>query len=364
MDVTKEIELESENLSLIERHGQRARKLRPLLATVVILNVFLFFAAQFYAISWVIASFFLYMYYFIVLLFPTTRRVRSPAEKKKGMKGEPAANRTDAAKAVIRRGKTAVAIAFWNSFFIGTQTLAKGITLILAISVVFAILSGFFLNTLDDFATLVIVAQSLAISTYYMAIMHYRPYSKDFSRTITKVRRSKGAEGRSGNYLKGLAIALLLITLLAILLVSAIFLPGRSIDAVLSTFNINAGFTVLVIVLIFVSQFVIVRYIQGFDSARITTQFIKNKLVFLQSGILSGLDDLERQPESENGNSRFLVLNQRFYASKIYSIAYKDIFGILPTYPIIVNFRAILAKDYAAALGEEIPLDIPSGRPA
>jgi hypothetical protein len=127
---------------------------------------------------------------------------------------------------------------------------------------------------------------------------------------------------------------------------------------------VNAGFTVLVIILIFASQFVIVRYIQGFDSARITSQFIKNKLAFLQGGILSGLDDLGRQPESEDGDARFLALKQRFYASKIYSIAYKDIFGILPTYPIIVDFKAILGKDVASALGEEIPLDIPSGRPA
>jgi hypothetical protein len=63
-------------------------------------------------------------------------------------------------------------------------------------------------------------------------------------------------------------------------------------------------------------------------------------------------------------SARFRAIQTRFRESRISKVVYKDIFGILPTYPIIVDFKSILEKDVADALGEEIPLDIPSGKSA
>ncbi len=113
--------------------------------------------------------------------------------------------------------------------------------------------------------------------------------------------------------------------------------------------------------MIFISRFVIVRYIQGFDSANITTHFIKNKLDFLRNDILSGLESIEKEEPGPDRSARFRALQKRFRVSRIYKVAYKDLFGFLPTYPIIVDFVSILEKDVAEALGEEIPLDISSG---
>ncbi len=358
--VARETSLEEENLALISKHDLRANKLRWLLIAIVLINIILFFTLQHYPLDWVVASFFMYMYYFIVLLFPTTRRVRSPAQKRKGIKAEPGVRRSIAIKELLKRGKRNVALAFWNSFFIGTQTLAKGIELILAISILFALLSGFALHVLDPSASLIIVLQALAIVGYYQIIIRYRPYSKDFLRTVASVR--KGAGVRWQPYFKGAVIAITIIAVLAILLITAIFFPKKSLDAVISTFDSGLALDLVGVVLIFVSQFIIVRYIQGFDSARITTQFIKSKIDFLKQDILSKLDDLGSQTNIKEKTNEFQSLNERFSISRIYKIAYKDIFGILPTYPIIVDFKAVLEKDVASALGKDIPLDIPSGQ--
>ena len=81
-EVSNEIAMEEENLSLIGRHNERAQRLVPLLIGVLVVNAILLFILPHYPIYWIISSFLLYMLYFIVLLVPTTRRVRTPAEKK------------------------------------------------------------------------------------------------------------------------------------------------------------------------------------------------------------------------------------------------------------------------------------------
>ncbi|MBI0582449.1 MAG: hypothetical protein JET69_05475 [Methanomassiliicoccales archaeon] len=305
------------------------------------------------------ASFFVYMYYFVVLLFPTTRRVRTPAEKKEGVKAGRKQNWGQGAKGAITRGKKAVTIAFWNSFFIGTQTLAKGITLVLAISIAFAVIALAF-GALDLSSTAIVVVQAIAIMGYYYAIIHLRPYSKDFLKTVGRVRRDRNKGELWQAYLRGLFIVLVLLTIFVVLIISAIFIPKRSVEAILSSIGADNAPVILGLIVIFVSQFIIIRYVQGFDSARITTLFIKNKLAFLDHDVLTALEVFEKEGAGAEGAARFRAIQTRFRVSRIYKVVYKDIFGILPTYPIIVDFRSVLEKDVADSLGTEIPIDMPA----
>lgn len=356
-EVRNEMATEEENLSLIGRHGHKARRLVPLLIALLVINVVLAFVLPHYAIYWIVVGFFVYMYYFIVLLFPTTRRVRTPAEKKAGVKVK--RRWGQGVKVAAMRGKKAVTIAFWNSFFIGTQTLARGIALMLAISIVFAIIA-LAAGTLDQYSAAIIVGQSLAIMGYYYVIIYFRPYSKDFLQTVSRLRLERGVGRRWQAYLRGVLVALILLTVLVIFIISAIFIPKRSVEAVLSNLGPDIGLLVIGVAVIFVSQFILVRYVQGFDSARITTRFIKNKIEFLDRDVLGELDQIDKDGTGTDGSAKFRSIRTRFRVSRIYKVVYKDIFGILPTYPIIVDFRSILEKDVADALGEEIPLDIPT----
>jgi hypothetical protein len=353
-EVANELRTEEENLSLIDRHDERARKLVPLLLGLLVINVLLFFILPHYPIYWIVAGFFVYMYYFIVLLFPTTRRVRTPAEKKEGVKARRKKVWGQGARGAITRGKKAVTIAFWNSFFIGTQTLARGITLVLAISIAFAAIA-LTLGTLDPSSAAIVVVQSAAIIGYYYVIIRFRPYSKDFLQMVGRVRRGRSRGQRWQAYLRGLFVILILLTVFVVLIISAIFLPKRSLDAILLNIGADYAPVILGIIVIFASQFILIRYVQGFDSARTTTQFIGSKMSFLDQ-VLGELK-VEGVKEAE----WFQAARAKFRVSRIYKVAYKDIFGVLPTYPIIVDFRSVLEKDVADSLDTEIPIDIPSG---
>ncbi len=118
--------------------------------------------------------------------------------------------------------------------------------------------------------------------------------------------------------------------------------------------------TLIGLVVVFASQFIIVRYIQGFDSARVSANFIRAKLSFLHDDVLLGIEEAERSGGPDLP-ARLYQLQMRFRVSRIYKVAYKDIFGILPTYPLIVDFMSVLEEDVAEALQEEMPLDIPPG---
>ncbi len=357
-EVSNEIAMEEENLSLIGRHNERAQRLVPLLIGVLVVNAILLFILPHYPIYWIISSFLLYMLYFIVLLVPTTRRVRTPAEKKKGLKAGPRPKMRGIGKVVLR-GKKAVTVAFWNTFFIGTQTMARGFSLILPVTIAFALLS-FASGTLDLFSASVITAQAFAILGYYYVIIRYRPYSKGFLRVVSRLKVDKRTEFHWQAYLKGVLLVLIMLTVLVTFVVTAVLLPGQSLQAFIDNIGVGAPPTLIGLVVVFASQFIIVRYIQGFDSARVSANFIRAKLSFLHDDVLLGIEEAERSGGPDLP-ARLYQLQMRFRVSRIYKVAYKDIFGILPTYPLIVDFLSVLEEDVAEALQEEMPLDIPPG---
>lgn len=359
--VMGEIVLEEENLSLTCRHGDRSKRLAPLLIGVLVTNALLFVTLPHYPVYWIIAGFLLYMLYFIVLMMPTTRRLRTPAEKKRGLKARPWPKMGRGIRGVLLRGKRAVVIAFWNTFFIGTQTMAKGMSLILAVSIAFALLT-FAMGTLDAFSAAIITIQALAIMGYYYVIIRFRPYTKGFLRTMSRVKRNREAEFQWQAYFKGVLAVLIVLTVLTVFVISAVLLPGQSLQAVLGHIGNDLALAAVGLIMVFVSQFVIIRYVQGFESARVTTCFIQAKLAFLRGDIMDGIAKAERSGGA-GLPARLHELQTKYRVSRIYKVAYKDILGILPTYPLIVDFRSILEEGVAEALHEEIPLDIPQGMP-
>ena len=60
-EVSNEIAMEEENLSLIGRHNERAQRLVPLLIGVLVVNAILLFILPHYPIYWIISSFLLYI---------------------------------------------------------------------------------------------------------------------------------------------------------------------------------------------------------------------------------------------------------------------------------------------------------------
>ena len=355
-EIMDEIALEEENLSLIGRHNSRARRLVPLLIGVIAVNAILFPLLPRYPMYWIISNFLLYMLYFIVLMVPTTRRLRTPADKKKGLKARPGP-RLRGIRRVVLRGKKAVAVAFWNSFFIGTQTMARGVSLLLLVSIAFALLA-LASGTLDIFSAAVITAQALAIVGYYYAIIRYRPYSKGFLREVSRLKKDKRTVFRWQTYLKGVLLVLIMLTVLAAFVVTAVLLPGQSLQAFLGNIGEGVQPALIGLVVVFASQFIIIRYIQGFDSAKVSANFIRAKISFLRDDILLGIGEAERSSGSDL-QARLHQFQMRFRASRIYKVAYKDIFGILPTYPLIVDFMSVLEEEVAEALQMELPLDIP-----
>lgn len=354
--VQEEIELELRNRKLIEKHPQRARKFVPVLVALLVVNIVIALTTERYSLLWIISSFWVYMYFFVVIMFPTTRKVTALSDEGKRRRDK-VPYRLAGIGDVLRKGKRAVIVTFWNSFFIGTRTMARGIAIILAMSFIFALV-GARLNNIHPMAAVIVLVQGAAIILFYLFIMRYRPYSKDFLNGLYDIQR-KGREMRWETYLRGAVAIVLLLTAFAILTIMAMLFPRMSLDAVLAYLE-SDGFQIDLFdaIVIFATQFILVRYVQGFDSARFASAFIEGKIDFLQNEVLSGLDSLGGLPDDERG-AGLQALNSRFLMSRLYLVAYKDLFGFLPSYPLIVDFRAVLEEDVIEAMSGEMPLDIP-----
>lgn len=348
-----EIDLELRNQKAIEMQPIRAKKFLPVLFVMLVINVVLALTTEKYTLVWIVSSFWVYMYFFVVIMFPTTWRVEVLSESAQGKK---VPFRIAGIRGVLKKGKKAVIVTFWNSFFVGTQTMARGIWVLLVTTFIFAIVGWLVFNEIPAVAVAIVLAQGAAIICYYLFIMRNRPYSKVFIRNLYNIRRDQNVHWDI--YLKGAIAIILLVTVFAILMITAMFFPRITLDAVISYLE-SDGFKIdlLDLIVIFATQFVIVRYIQGFDSARFSSAFIRDKIEFLRNDILAGLDSLDGLADEER-ITKYHSIKERFLVSKLYMIAYKNFFGYLPSYPLIVDFRAVLQEDVIEALGAEIPLDI------
>lgn len=361
-EVMDEIALEEVNLSLIDRHGDRAKRLVPLVIGVLALNAILLALLPNYPIYWIVTGFLIYMFYFIVLMVPTTRRLRTPAEKKEGLRAAPWPRIGRGIRGIVLHGKKAVTVAFWNAFFIGTEVMAKGITMIMAVSIALVLLV-FAAGILDLYSAAIIAVQAITIMGYYYVIHRYRPYTKGFLRSVGRVR-TKGTGLRWQTYPRSVLAVLMVLMVFAVFLIGGVLLPGQSLQAFLDRLDDDLALTLIGSIVVFISQFIMVRYVQGFDSARLAAGFIKDKLSFLRQDVLAGIEAAEQLGNDADRSERLSGLHKKFRASRIYKVAYKDIFGILPTYPLIVDLKAILEEEVVEALTEEgIPIDMPAGEP-
>jgi hypothetical protein len=141
-------------------------------------------------------------------------------------------------------------------------------------------------------------------------------------------------------------------------------LPGFTLGQVVKAPDVLNGVTVLPIVLIFISQLVIVRYLQGVYSKEMVLSLSEKKVNILQNGILPNL--IESMSDDSNIASpkeyleKFLNLKKLYLQSRMYTQKFHHLFGYLPVYLVVPDFTLILDRETLSMLDsivtEEEPL--------
>jgi hypothetical protein len=353
--VLSQIEEEKEKQSRLLRSDTKVHHNTLFIVGGLLANIIAASMLPNYLVYWIAASFFLYVLLPVVMLIPTTRKeVIFPAKK-------------DLEKYLriieqygLSRNSRTLGHIIWNIFFINSQALAIAYVMVFAIDLLFAALSGFFIHTLPSATAIQVMLQSVAIILFFGGIWWYKPYSHHFMDSVfslhsrIKIRLKKAW--------KVLLVVGGISAALAVLVVTAMLLPGFILGEVVAAPDVvNAG-SAFPIFFIFLTQLAMVRYLQGVYSKDMVLGFSEKRVAILNE-ILPHLpgcaptEETDHPLTPEECLQSYQDLKKLYIQSKMYTYTFHHLFGYLPVYLAVPDFKLILDRDTLQLLDGDIALE-------
>lgn len=328
----------------------------------ILLNLLFLILLPHYMLYWIISSFVLYMVNPFILMIPTHRESMALPDRH-AIRGFLRAIRTiGATPYALARQKRNFGKVLWDVFFINSQPLAVGFGLIFGIDLLYAFFSGYLAGSFDSGAAALIALQSLAIIIFYAGIWYLKPYSTNFFVSLNGMRMSMQEKVQAG-WRAALRVILLLAVLGAIngfLIVAAMLLPGMTLSLFLVSVDLALGWNFLPIAVIFLSQVVFIRYLQGSYSRELLMQVGDYKVHVWEELVLRRLAALPKIPEDipdqthlDGLMAEVDAMNNHYLRMKIYRPEYHDLFGLFPVYLIVPDLHQIMDWHTVAAPGRE-----------
>ncbi len=353
--VLSQIEEEKEKQNRLLRSDTKIHHNTLFIVGALLANVIAASILPNYLVYWIAASFFLYVLLPVVMLIPTRRKeVIFPAKK-------------DLEKYLriieqygLSRNTRTLGQILWNIFFINSQALAIAYVMIFAIDLLFAALSGFFIYSLPAGTSEQVMLQSVAIILFFGGIWVFKPYTHHFMDSVYSIHSR--IKVRFKEAWKVLLVVGGISAALAVLVVTAMLLPGFILGEVVAAPDVvNAG-SAFPIFFIFLSQVAIVRYLQGVYSKDMVLGFSEKRVAILNE-ILPRLPGCPSQGEPdlsltpEECLQSYEDLKKLYIQSKMYTYTYHHLFGFLPVYLAVPDFKLILDQDTLQLLDGDLTLE-------
>ena len=340
--------------SRLEKFGKKIRYTGVIILIAVLVNVYFYTITPDYIIGWVVSTFVLLMVNPFILMLPTTNRNKEAKAGDGSTVPDVVGLLRDISGSAgsLRSRKQVISEVLWNAFFINCQPLVLGFGLIFSINIIFALIGAFVTGVFALQSAGIIIFQSVMIIVFYAGIEYLKPYSSGFFNSIIGVHKSARKKIRSG-WRQGITFILIVALLAAIsgiILFSALLLPGKSLSAIFTIDHIKLGWYILPLLVIFISQVLFVRYLQGASSKNLMIELTGNRLEILKDNILPTLLSMPESLNSLNGEecdalfSRLKSLEVFLLKMEIYKNNYQDLFGFFPVYFIIPDLQLFFKK--------------------
>ncbi len=304
-----------------------------------------------YMVAWIAASFFLYVLAPLLMLIPT--------DKKKVL--FPAKEDLERYLEILReyglsRNTRTLGQIIWNVFFINSQTIAIAYCLVFTVDIVFAIVEGFFTRGLPEATALQVIFQSVVIIVFFAGIWRYKPYSLQFAGSVQQMQDRLRARMREA--WKLILVMGVISAGLAFLVVTAMLLPGFLLGEVVMAPDVVTPLTVFPIALIFLSQLVILRYLQGVYSKEMVMRMSGQKVQQLRGilRLLQASGDRHEESSEEIRRVQLEDLRKAFIKSRLFTTKNHAIFGYLTVYFVIPDFSLMLDRSVISEVDGTIPI--------
>ena len=252
------------------------------LAFFVLVLLFIYSPTYFF-IYWLVSSFVFLMVNPFIFLIPTGRGRGIDSKKDKEFSASGIYGDVKSSMKVIKKEKKLFVEFGWKLFFINCQPLAPGFIGIFVVCILFGSLL-FTNNIFDRFTFATIVVQCFAIIVFYAGIWFVKPHSEEFLGNMLglKVRAKEKYHSGVKTFFKYIFIVVVFAAVGGIVMLLALLLPGFTLGRILQDGS-EIEFKIMLFAMIFVSQVILVRYIQGGSSRTIVGSFLRLKQEFLEN---------------------------------------------------------------------------------
>lgn len=310
-------------------------------AVALVVTILFAFTFRNYPILWVASSLFIIMFYPLTFLLPavvtltSTHSETTIREYMRTLRGIGIVHHRDNFLLVV-----------WNAFFINSQPLAIPVILLCISDLVTAVILILFeVHSLR--IILIIIAQSVVIILYYLSIYYLKPYSHGFLERVRSMRRHIHQRGYKVFLLvAAMGIFGLILSVTALL---TLLFPGITVWEVMNEGKVTPVKNFTELVLIFLVQYVIVRYLHGITSRRLILRINRSISGYVTTEVLPLLEkgvpgpDLGNNPADECEDYRWIATC--LIEAKMYKTHSASIFGHFPVYFIQPDLSMILDKE-------------------
>jgi hypothetical protein len=274
------------------------------------INLVYFLYRPDYMVLFIAASFYVNMYYFIIVL------VLQNVQKSSGPKADLSLFRSRLKDIGLKSGTTRFTKLFTNTIFLNSRTLSLGICLIFAIDILYAMWAYFSMG-LPIRPAIIVISQCAIIIVFYFLVWKVKLFSMKYvKRTVL--------------FIIGFLFAAVLF------FTTIIILPGITLSAFLAQSRLSElGDLFVLLAVLAISQYFIVRFIHGSTSRKMAEDFFDYKeqlLVNLQDMVRSGNNSVENRAET----------TARLLETKIYTIKRNTISGFFPVFVVDLDFSVML----------------------
>jgi hypothetical protein len=181
-----------------------------------------------------------------------------------------------------------------------------------------------------------LLLQAIGMILFYIGIIRLKPYEGGFIEEVWSVERSvAGAlRGRSVIRFRTVFFTALFISAFMASLVSAMLMPGSAFKALRGDSNIDLDHEAVPLILIFISQFLLVRETQSVASREMAETMLRKKLSLMDNktapkerGLEEGLEELEAKMPA------------------YFKVTRHDLLGYMPVYMMVPDLSVIFSDE-------------------
>jgi len=343
--VEQELAAEAELQSRLTKQYEDLGRTRWLIAACIDINLIAFIFLPGYFLIWIVASFYMYMFYPLFLMVPT-RRSDGQFSPEGGVMGLIARVR----EASVLEHKVTIGQIFWNTFFLNCRPLFAAWAVVYLLDIVFGLMGIACYQLIECGEAMLIIYQAIAIMLFYAGIWWLKPYSSGFRDTVLGVKKGIGTSR------KPIWLIVLLLggatALLTVLIITAMLLPGFTVGQILSLHEVTSVRIEVAFIIIFITQFFIVRYLHSWESIRMMLRLSENKVEILRSHVIA-----EMNIPCGHYMDRYRELSMIYLKSTLYQPGYQDLIGYFPVYMGMPDLSRILDSKILRVLNTPLGID-------